>query len=251
MNPGLEIGPGESRVVRVPRRNKNVTLNDHAHGAVLVERNASTLKISPIIVITLRGLHRSCSLPAQRQPSHNLKRPLPSEPLSYRLASPQAEGPRSSDSSSLGPTSVRADTDEFANDVSVFDYTRSEAYPLLALPNDQQHCNDFFNEFLNNVFTAATAQGRLPPPLPDIGFSAGDLPDPYFAHPFQVSPAIDIIISSLVADPFMDQTLYAQAMNGDFLNGGLEAKLDSIMVSGPSEAELQYYRTFLCQPITH
>jgi hypothetical protein len=45
----------------------------------------------------------------------------------------------------------------------------------------------------------------------------------------------------------MDQTLYAQAVNGDFLNGGLEAKLDSVMVSGPSETELHYYRTFLCQ----
>ena len=43
----------------------------------------------------------------------------------------------------------------------------------------------------------------------------------------------------------MDQTLYAQLMGGDFLSEGLEAKLDSVMVSGPSETELQYYRTFL------
>jgi len=232
--------------VRAPRRNKNVTLSGHALGVGRAERNASTLKISPIIVIALRE-HQSRSPSAQRQPSHSLTRPLPSEPLSYRPANPQAEGPRSSDSSSLGPASIRADTDDFANDVSTFDYTRSEDYSLLALPNDQQQCNDFFNEFLDNIFTTATSQGRLPLPLPDIGFSAGDPSDPYLAHPFQVSPAIDAIISSLVADPLMDQTLYAQAMNGDFLNGGLEAKLDSVMVSGPSETELHYYRTFLCQ----
>ena len=129
--------------------------------------------------------------------------------------------------------------------MSAFDYTRLEDYSILTLPNDQQQCNDFFSEFLNNVFTGAAAQGRLP--LPDIGFSTGDPSDPYLTHPFQVSPAIDAIISSLVADPFMDQTLYAQAMNSDFLNGGLEAKLDSVMVSGPSETELHYYRTSLYQ----
>ena len=44
-NPGPEIGRGESRVVHVPRRNKDVTLSGHALGAVLVERNASTSKI--------------------------------------------------------------------------------------------------------------------------------------------------------------------------------------------------------------
>ena len=44
-NLGPEIGRGESRVVRVPRRNKDATLSGHALGAVLVERNASTLKI--------------------------------------------------------------------------------------------------------------------------------------------------------------------------------------------------------------
>ena len=233
--------------MRVLRRNKSATPRGHAHGAKLVERNASILKISSTIVIALRALRRPTSLSAQRQPSRSLTRPLPSEPLSYRLANPQAEGPRSSDSSSLGPTSVRADSD----DVSVFDYTRSEDYPLLALSNDhQQRCNDFFNEFLDNIFTTATAQGRLPPSLPDIRFSASDPSDPYLAHPFQVSPSIDTIISSLIADPFMDQTLYAQAMDGDFLNGGLEAKFDSVMVSGPSEAELHYYRTFLYQRVS-
>jgi len=128
--------------------------------------------------------------------------------------------------------------------VSAFNYTRPEDYPVLALANDQQRCSDFFDEFLNNVFTSATAQGRLPPPPPDFGLPTGDPSDPYLSHPFQLSPGIDIIISSLVADPFMDQILYAQAMNGDFLNGGLEAKLDSVMVSGPSETELHYYRTF-------
>jgi len=133
--------------------------------------------------------------------------------------------------------------------VPAFDYTLPEDYPLLALANDQQRCNDFFIEFLNNVFTSATAQGRLPPALPDIGFPASDPSDPYLTYPFQVSPGIDIIISSLVADPFMDQTLYAQAMDGDFLNGGLETKLDSVTVSGPSEAELQYYRTFPGTPL--
>jgi hypothetical protein len=107
--------------------------------------------------------------------------------------------------------------------------------------------NDFFNDFLNNVFTSATAQGRLPPALPDVGIPSADSFDPYLTYPFQMSPEIDKIISSLVADPFMDQTLYAQAMHGDFLNGGLEAKLDSVMVSGPSEMELSYYRTFLCR----
>lgn len=125
-----------------------------------------------------------------------------------------------------------------------FDYTRSEDYPLLDLSNGQQRCNDFFNEFLNNVFTSATAQGRLPLALPDIGVLS-DPSDPYLTHPFQISSGIDTIISSLIADPLMDQTLYAQAMDGDFLNGGLEAKLDSVTVSGPSEAELQYYRTSL------
>jgi len=94
---------------------------------------------------------------------------------------------------------------------------------------------------------SATTQGRLPPALPDIGFLTSDPSDPYLTHPFQMSPGIDKIISSLVADPFMDQALYAQAMNGDFLNGGLEAKLDSVAVGGPSEPELQYYRTSLCQ----
>lgn len=123
------------------------------------------------------------------------------------------------------------------------DYTQSEDYPLLPLVNDQQQCNDFFNDFLNNIFTSAIDQGRLPP-LPDAGFLTGDPSDPYLTHPFQISPGIDIILSSLVADPFIDQTLYAQAMNGDFLNGGLEAKLDSIAFSGPSETELHYYRTF-------
>ena len=44
-NPGPEIGQGESRVVRVPRRNKDVTLRGHALGAVLAERNASISKI--------------------------------------------------------------------------------------------------------------------------------------------------------------------------------------------------------------
>ena len=231
--------------MRVLKQNKNATLSDHALGARLAERNVSTLKISSIIVIAPRGPHQSRSLSAQRRPSHSLTRPPPSEPLSYRLANPQAEGPRSSDSSSLGPASIRADTDDFAKDVSAFDNTRSEDYSLLTLSNDQQRCDDFFSEFLNNVFTTATTQGRLPPPLPDIGFPNGDPSDPYLAHPFQVSPAIDMIISSLVADPFMDQILYAQAMNGDFLNGGLEAKLDSVMVSGPSETELSYYRTFI------
>lgn len=226
------------------RRNRNATLSGHALDARLVERNAYISKISSIIVTSLRRLCRSSSPPTQRRPSCNPTRPLPREPLSYRLANPQAEGPRSSDSSSLGPASVRADTDDSPNDVSVFDCTRPEDYPLLALPNDQQRCNDFFNEFLNNVFTSATAQGRLPPPLPDLGFPTGDPSDPYLIHPFQVPPGIDIIISSLVADPLMDQTLYAQAMNGDFLNGGLEAKLDSVTVSGPSETELHYYRTF-------
>lgn len=91
---------------------------------------------------------------------------------------------------------------------------------------------------------SATAQGRLPPPLPDIGVPVCDPSDPYLTHPFQISSGIDIIISSLVADPLMDQTLYAQAMSGDFLNGGLEAKLDSVMVGGPSDTELHYYRTF-------
>jgi len=139
--------------------------------------------------------------------------------------------------------------DDFANGASVVDYTRSEDYPLLALASDQQQCNDFFNDFLNNIFTSAIDQGRLPPP-PDAQFPVGDLYDPYLMHPFQISPGIDIIISSLVADPFMDQTLYAQATYGDFLNGGLEEKLGSVAVSGPSETELQYYRTFLCQPIS-
>lgn len=133
------------------------------------------------------------------------------------------------------------------NDMSAFDYTRSEDYPHLTLSNGQQSCNDFFNEFLNNVFMTATAQGRLPLALPDIGVPTSDPSDPYLTHPFQVSSGIDIIISSLVADPLMDQALYAQAMNGDFLNGGLEAKLDSVMVSGPSETELHYYRTFIRQ----
>ena len=45
INPGPETGPGESRVVRVPRRNKDVTLSGHALGAMLAERNASTSKI--------------------------------------------------------------------------------------------------------------------------------------------------------------------------------------------------------------
>ena len=93
---------------------------------------------------------------------------------------------------------------------------------------------------------SATAQGRLPPALPDIGVPTSDPSDPYLMHPFQVSPGIDVIISSLVADPLMDQTLYAQAMNGNFLDGGLEAKLDSVMVSSPPETELHYYRAFLC-----
>ena len=128
----------------------------------------------------------------------------------------------------------------------VFDYTRSEDYPLLSLPNDQQRCNEFFNEFLNNVFLSATAQGRLRLPSPDIGFSPSNPSDPYLTHPFQVSPGINTLLSSLVADPLMDQVLYAQVMNGDFLSGGLEAKLDSVMVSGPSETELQYYRTSIC-----
>ena len=44
-NPVPGIGRGESRVVRVPRRNKDVTLSGRALGAVLVERNASTSKI--------------------------------------------------------------------------------------------------------------------------------------------------------------------------------------------------------------
>ena len=44
-NPGLEIGRGESRVVRVPRRNKDATLSGHALDVMLVERNASTSKI--------------------------------------------------------------------------------------------------------------------------------------------------------------------------------------------------------------
>jgi hypothetical protein len=109
---------------------------------------------------------------------------------------------------------------------------------------DQQRSNDFFNDFLNNIFTNATAQGRLPPALPDIGIPSGNPSDPYLAHPFQVTPGIDKIISSLIADPLMDQALYAQAMNGDFFDGGLEIKLDSVMVSGPSETELQYYRKF-------
>jgi hypothetical protein len=125
------------------------------------------------------------------------------------------------------------------------DFTRSEDYPLLTLPNDQQRCNDFFNDFLNVVFTSATGQGRLPPVLPATGIQTSDPSDPYLTHPFHVSSGIDAIISSLVADPFMDQTLYAQLMDGDFLSEGLEAKLDSVMVSGPSETELQYYRTFL------
>lgn len=137
--------------------------------------------------------------------------------------------------------------DEFTNDATVFDFTHSEDYPFLTLPMDQQRSNDFFNAFLNNVFATVTAQGRLPPALPDIGISSSNLSDPYnpyLLHPFQVSPEIDKIISSLVADPLMDQFLYAQAANGDFLSGGLESKFDSIMVSGPSETELQYYRTF-------
>jgi hypothetical protein len=128
--------------------------------------------------------------------------------------------------------------------VKVFDYSHTENYPLLALTIDQQRNNDFFNEFLNNVFATATAQGRLPPALPDIGILPSNQSDPYLIHPFQISPEIDKIISSLVADPLIDQTLYARAVNGDFLKGGLEKKLDSVMVSGPSEAELQYYRKF-------
>lgn len=134
--------------------------------------------------------------------------------------------------------------DEFANDVSVFDYSHSEEYPCPTFPIDQQRNNEFFNEFLNNIFATATAQGRLPPALPDIGIPFSNTSDPYLMHPFQVSPEIDKILSSLVADPLMDQALYAQAVNGDFLTGGLETKLDSVMVSGPSETELQYYRTF-------
>lgn len=132
--------------------------------------------------------------------------------------------------------------------MTVFDYTHPEDYPLPTLSVDQQQSNDFFNEFLNNVFTTATAQGRLSPALPDIGIPFGNPSDPYLFHPFQISPEIDKIISSLVADPFMDQTLYAQAVSGDFLSGGLETKLGSIMVSGPSETELQYYRTFFHPP---
>ena len=93
----------------------------------------------------------------------------------------------------------------------------------------------------------ATAQGRLPPVLPDTFTPSGNPTDPYLAYPFQISPEIDKIISSLVADPLIDQTLYAQAMSGDFFNGGLETKLDSVMVSSPSDAELQYYRKFCCQ----
>lgn len=233
--------------MRVLRRNKNATLSGHALGVGLAERNASTSKISSTTVISLQRLFRSISLSARHQPSCSLIPPLPSEPLSCRFANPRAKGPRSSDSSSPGPASIRADTDGFVDDISTFDYSRSEDYPLLVPAKDQQQCNDFFNDFLNNVFTSATAQGRLPPPLPNIGFPISDSSDPYLTYPFQVSPGIDIIISSLVADPLMDQTLYAQTMNGDFLNGGLEAKLDSVMVSGPSETELQYYRTFLCQ----
>jgi len=132
--------------------------------------------------------------------------------------------------------------------VAASDHTVSEDYPLPTLANGQQWYNDFFIEFLNNIFTSATAQGRLPPALPDTGFQASGPSLPRLTHPFQVSPGIDIIIPSLVADPLMDQTLYARAMNGGFLHGGLEAKLDSVMVSGPSEMELQYYCTFPCQP---
>lgn len=128
--------------------------------------------------------------------------------------------------------------------MSVFDYAHSKGYPLSNLPIDQQRSNDFFNEFLNNVFASTTAQGRLPPALLEFGVPFSNPSDPYLTHPFQLSPEIDKIISSLVADPLMDQVLYAQAVSGDFFNGGLETKLDSVMVSGPSEAELQYYRTF-------
>lgn len=88
----------------------------------------------------------------------------------------------------------------------------------------------------------------MPPALPDIGIPFNNPYDPYLTHPFQLSPEIDKIISSLVADPLMDQTLYAQAVSGDFFDGGLETKLDSVMVSGPPETELQYYRTFLNVP---
>ena len=95
------ISQGESRVVRAPRRNENATLSGHALGVRLAERNASTSKMLPIIVIALR---RNPSV--QRQPSHSLTRPLPSEPLSYRLANPQAKSHRSSDSSSLGLVSI-------------------------------------------------------------------------------------------------------------------------------------------------
>ena len=126
--------------------------------------------------------------------------------------------------------------------MSIFDYTHPGHSPLLTLPSSQQRSNDFFNEFLNNIFTSATDQGRLPPALPDIGVPFGNPSDPYLAHPFQVTPGIDKIISSLVADPLIDQTLYAQALSGDFFDAGLQAKLDSVMVSGPTEAELRYYR---------
>lgn len=135
--------------------------------------------------------------------------------------------------------------------MAVYGYARSEDYPLPTLQTDQQGSNEFFNEFLNNVFATATVQGRFPPALPDIGIPSNNPFDPYLVHPFQVSPEIDKIISSLVADPLMDQILYAQAVNGDFLNGGLEIKLDSVMVSGPSETELQYYRAFFKIPTPH
>lgn len=147
----------------------------------------------------------------------------------------------SEDSSSRGPASVRADTDEFANDISVFDFAHPQDPSLLANPINQQRSNDFFDKFLNNIFTCAAAQGRLPPALPEIEIPSANPADPYLAHPFQVTPEIDKIISSLVADPLMDQSFYAQAMNGDFSSRGLETKLDSVMVSGPSETELQYY----------
>jgi hypothetical protein len=125
----------------------------------------------------------------------------------------------------------------------MFDYAHSEHSPLLTLPAGQQRSADFFNQFLNNIFTSAIGQGRLPPALPDIGVPFGNPSDPFLAHSFQVTPDIDKIISSLVADPLMDQTLYAQAMNGDIFDADFQAKLDSVMFSGPSAAELQCYRT--------
>jgi hypothetical protein len=78
--------------VRVLRRNKDVTLSVHALGVGLAERNASTSKMLSAIVLSLRRPFKPCNPPAQHLPSCSLARPLPSEPLSPRIADPRTEG---------------------------------------------------------------------------------------------------------------------------------------------------------------